>query len=112
MGVGWFLERHSNLIHNTFNILQHFIVPKAQHSKATSFKISCVLISMLSAIHLNDQSCFNAREIGNIAIDRMLTAEAMPIFLLLAQMLPQKFLSVRLGMPQLPGLLCNSYHTA
>jgi len=54
---------------------------------------------MLTAINLDDQSCFYANEIGNIGRDRVLTTELESAKPPISQESPQAVFCVRLALP-------------
>lgn len=66
-------------------LLQHFVVPEAYYAvtsrlnKYCSFKVIILLISMLAAVHFNDQLLARGTEIHQIRSYGMLTAK-MDIF--------------------------------
>jgi hypothetical protein len=78
-----------------FKVVQDLMIPKTQHSKTTRFKPLCSkpvlldLLPMLSPIHLDDQSGFQANEIEHIAPRGMLSAKFIASQLALTQMSPK-----------------------
>jgi len=54
---------------------------------------------MLTAINLDDQSCFHANEIGNIGRDRILAPNLESSEPPIAQQSPQAVFCVRLALP-------------
>jgi hypothetical protein len=70
-----------NDLENTINVLQHVVVPEAQHAVAVCFHGSLALCirsrscSVLPAVNLHDDAMCMAGEIRKIAIDANLAAE-------------------------------------
>ena len=54
-----------------------------------------MLVDMLPTVQFNDQTRLQAGEIGDVGLDWMLSAEAMPIQVSSAEMLPQMALCLR-----------------
>jgi hypothetical protein len=68
-------------LHDSIVVLQHIVVPKAQHAIAVSFqtlrthRIFLNSIAVLPAINFDHQARFKTYEIRNVALDGELTAE-------------------------------------
>jgi hypothetical protein len=69
---------------DTFQIRQDIIIPEPQDSKASTRQKTVAggvarRFPMLAAVHFNDQTCFQAREIGNVRTNRHLAPETKSI---------------------------------
>ena len=73
MKEGGALQFFNNHVHDSFNILQHIMIPKSQNSETLisepSITVSIVIrvFSMLSPINFNNQSLFQAHKIDNVS---------------------------------------------
>lgn len=76
-------------------MLQHVIVPEADHSPAVPFQmrgsaaIHCVARNVLPSIEFDDEMTLHAREICEVRVDRMLTAKSVSRQAAVANMKPQ-----------------------
>jgi hypothetical protein len=75
-------QHPTDLLHDTFNLLQHLAVPKSDNSKAESFElltsqivVTLFLVGVLSSIELDNQPRFDTAEIHDERIDWHLSAE-------------------------------------
>ena len=70
-----------NPLQDRFDIVHHFIIPKAQysiallHQKSGPSSIRFLLRCMLSTIQFHDQAIFRAAEVGDEVTDGMLSPE-------------------------------------
>jgi hypothetical protein len=79
-------------------VTQNVVVPKAQDTPPLSDQLCIAPFvmagqSMLAAIGLDDQPCFDASEVDNVRRDRELPAKA-PAELSLAELTPEHTLSI------------------
>jgi len=95
-----------NLLQHSLCIAQHLIVPEPQHpiarlgQKLSPPLIRFNLISMMSAIQLNDQPRFWTEEVHDVATDWLLPSELKAVHLSAAQLHPQFALGVGLIMTE------------
>jgi hypothetical protein len=90
-------------LQHAFRILQHIIVPEAQHCDALRGQVSRALrvvrsllwFGMLPAIQLDGEFRLMAIEVDEIGAEWMLAAEAVAEQLILAQQLPQQVFRIR-----------------
>lgn len=83
------------LLHHSFNVLHHVVVPESQNDETLSAQpsialfIVLLLLSMLSAINLDNQSPLQTHEIDDLPAQRLLTAEFTTLDLPVAKPLPK-----------------------
>jgi hypothetical protein len=82
-------------------IFQNFVVPKSQNNKSlmsqprVTLSIISHLLGMLSSIHFNDHSFFQADEVHNITSQWLLPPKFVATQLPQPQLTPQESLSIR-----------------
>jgi hypothetical protein len=91
-----------------FEIVENFIIPESQDTKALPSQIRIadrvvMRLSMLPAVHLNDQTRFDTHEIRDVRADGALPSELSPHERAITQLPPEDALDVRHLTTQLPG---------
>ena len=92
-------------------LLQHIMVPEAQHLKALLLQVAaapiifCLLFCMLSAIQFDDQAGFQAGEVGDVWPYCMLSTKLVAMQLPGSQPSPQMLFSIGHLCAQLAGVL-------
>ncbi|KRA54804.1 hypothetical protein ASD77_09540 [Pseudoxanthomonas sp. Root65] len=79
---------------DTFEVRHDLIIPEAQHTEPFAMQEDLAVairssVHVLTAIHLDDQSCFQTGEIGDVGADGMLATEAEAFQLPPAENAPQ-----------------------
>jgi len=96
---GCFIQRHPDGIDHGVNFLQHLIVPKPEDPESSLMQSSIantilLAVLMLAAIHLDNQSHFQANKIEHKIQEWMLAAEFGTRDLPTTQALPQAILGI------------------
>lgn len=97
MGV---LNRRCNYCQHSFGLVQHLVVPEAQHpiatrlDKARSRQVVFGSFLVLATIQFDYQAMFRAGEIGNVWANRKLAPEVRIMNLPASQAIPEMLLRV------------------
>jgi hypothetical protein len=105
------IQFQQNPLQYGFSLLQHIIIPKAQHpqvafrQKGVAFfvRLLCQLIGMLAAIQLYDQSCVDADKIDDIFCNGMLPAKFPACHSTIPQKMPHPGFGIGRSLAHFPG---------
>jgi hypothetical protein len=97
-GISQGLDNHVN---NSIDVLKYIVIPKSQDIETLipqpdiSLNIVSYLLTMLSAVDLDDQSFFQTNKIHDVASQRLLAAKLQTVYLPESEFPPKQPLSVR-----------------
>ncbi len=107
----FFPKLQQDRLQDSLRILQHVIVPEPDYP-VTEFPqygrapgIGANLTRVLPAVHLDDQSFRNTREVGHIGADGNLSAKMMTAKLVPAQSAPEPYFRVGLALAKAARLI-------
>jgi hypothetical protein len=105
---GGIAQGFDNHVNHSIHVLKYIVIPKSQDIETLipqpdiSLNIVSHLLTMLSAVDLNDQSFFQTNKIDDVASQRLLAAKLNTVNLPESEFPPKQPLSVRGVFPQLP----------
>jgi hypothetical protein len=103
---GLSLNAGLNYFQHPFHVLEHFVVPEAQHDipglfqKSGSFAVISGSVRVLPAVKLDHDFSFQANEIQNVVTERVLAPEFAVFDLPLTQTLPESGFRLGRGIAQ------------
>jgi len=80
--------------HDSVNVVEHIIIPESQNHETLTTKpviamaIVIRLLSMLPAVHFDNQPCFQTYKIDDVVSQRLLASELVTIDLPETKLLP------------------------
>jgi hypothetical protein len=97
-GISQGFDNHGN---DSIDVLKYIVIPKSQDIETLipqpdiSLNIVSYLLTMLSAVDLDDQSFFQTNKIDDVASQRLLAAKLKTVYLPESKFPPKQSLSVR-----------------
>jgi hypothetical protein len=106
------LQSVQDVFQHTIDVLKHVVVPKAKNAQTVCFELpsplrvasDLTILSMASAVELNDEFCVGAVEVGHIWSKGMLPAKLRAGQASASKPKPQSLFHVRRTKSQLAGL--------
>jgi hypothetical protein len=98
---GGIAQGFDNHVNNSIDVLNYIVIPKSQDIETLipqpdiSLNIVSYLLTMLSAVDLDDQSFFQTNKIDDVASQRLLAAKLKTVYLPESEFPPKQPLSVR-----------------
>ena len=104
------MKQLGDALRDTVQILQHLVVPEAQHTPAVAGHVGVaggIGRAVLGAVDLDDEPGCDAGEVGDVGRDRMLAAEMGAFELAGAQDGPEAILGLGGLAPELAGAVAK-----